>query len=103
VFEWLTDCLRDPSGTYELITPTRRPLVTSMGTVRAADLLPSVRSPRSRAVVLRGSLLVQECSSTASARICDSSEGQSTQHLYVPRDCTRGQHVRGHRVSNVRN
>ena len=43
MFEWLTDCLRDPSGTYELITPTRRPLVTSMGTVRAADLLPSVR------------------------------------------------------------
>ena len=43
VFEWLTDCLRDPGGTYELITPTRRPLVTSMGTVRTADLLPSVR------------------------------------------------------------
>ena len=45
VFEWLTDCLRDAGGTYELITPTRRPLVTSMGTVRAADLLPSVRCP----------------------------------------------------------
>ena len=43
MFEWLTDCLRDPSGTYELITPARRPLVTSMGTIRAADLLPSVR------------------------------------------------------------
>jgi len=46
VFEWLTDCLRDAGGTYELITPTRRPLVTSMGTIRTADLLPSVRHPR---------------------------------------------------------
>ena len=43
MFEWLTDCLRDPSGTYELITPARRPLVTSLGTIRTADLLPSVR------------------------------------------------------------
>ena len=41
VFEWVSDCLRDPSLTYELILPTRRPLVTSMGRVSEADLLPS--------------------------------------------------------------
>ena len=41
VFEWVSDCLRDPSLTYELILPTRRPLVTSMARVSEADLLPS--------------------------------------------------------------
>ena len=41
IFEWVSDCLRDPSATYELILPTRRPLVTSMGRVSDADLLPS--------------------------------------------------------------
>ena len=41
VFEWVSDCLRDPSSIYELILPTRRPLVTSMGRVSDADLLPS--------------------------------------------------------------
>ncbi len=41
IFEWVSDCLRDPSSTYELILPTRKPLVTSMGRVSEADLLPS--------------------------------------------------------------
>ena len=54
VFEWLTDCLRDPGGTYDLITPARRPLVTSLGTIRSADLLPSVRKVH----LLAGSILL---------------------------------------------
>lgn len=41
IFEWVSDSLRDPARTYELITPARRPLVTSAGTLRQADLLPS--------------------------------------------------------------
>lgn len=41
MFEWVTDALRDPGRTYELITPIRRPLVTANGTVAQADLLPS--------------------------------------------------------------
>jgi hypothetical protein len=41
VFEWVSDSLRDPSRIYELITPARRPLVTSAGSVKQADLLPS--------------------------------------------------------------
>lgn len=41
IFEWVSDSLRDPSLTYELILPTRRPLVSSMGRVSDADLLPS--------------------------------------------------------------
>ena len=42
IFEWVSDSLRDPGLTYELILPTRQPLVTSMGRVSDADLLPSV-------------------------------------------------------------
>lgn len=41
VFEWVSDALRYPASTYELFLPSRKPLVTSLGTVRAADLLPS--------------------------------------------------------------
>ena len=41
VFEWVSDSLRHPGATYELFLPSRKPLVTSLGTVRAADLLPS--------------------------------------------------------------
>jgi hypothetical protein len=41
VFEWMSYSLRDPSRIYELITPARRPLVTSAGSVKQADLLPS--------------------------------------------------------------
>lgn len=41
IFEWVSDSLRDPSLTYELILPTRKPLVTSTGRVSDADLLPS--------------------------------------------------------------
>ena len=41
VFQWVSDSLRDPSRIYELITPARRPLVTSAGSVKQADLLPS--------------------------------------------------------------
>ena len=42
IFEWVSDSLRDPSLTYDLILPTREPLVTSMGRLSDADLLPSV-------------------------------------------------------------
>ena len=42
IYEWVSDSLRDPGLTYELILPTRKPLVTSMGRVSDADLLPSV-------------------------------------------------------------
>lgn len=41
IFGWVTDALRDPGHTFELITPERRPLVTSAGTVARAGLLPS--------------------------------------------------------------
>lgn len=40
IFDWLTDSLRDPGLTYELMLPTRRPLVASLGRVRDADLMP---------------------------------------------------------------
>lgn len=41
IFEWVSDSLRDPSLTYDLILPSRKPLVTSMGRMLDADLLPS--------------------------------------------------------------
>lgn len=41
IFEWVSDALRQPGRTYELITPARRPLVTSAGNLKQADLLPS--------------------------------------------------------------
>lgn len=41
MFEWVSDSLRHPASTYELFLPSRKPLVTSLGTVRTADLLPS--------------------------------------------------------------
>ncbi len=37
----MSDALRQPGRTYELITPARRPLVTSAGSLKQADLLPS--------------------------------------------------------------
>lgn len=42
IFEWVSDSLRNPSLTYELILPSRKPLVTSMGRLSDADLLPTV-------------------------------------------------------------
>ena len=42
IFEWVSDSLRDPSLTYDLILPSRKPLVTSMGRLSDADLLSSV-------------------------------------------------------------
>ncbi|BDA46192.1 probable UBX domain-containing protein 6 [Coccomyxa sp. Obi] len=41
VFEWMTDCMRDPGATYELIGPDRKPITAAMGTIRKAQLLPS--------------------------------------------------------------
>lgn len=41
IFEWVSDSLRDPGQTYDLILPSRRPLEASMGTVSEADLLPA--------------------------------------------------------------
>ena len=41
IFEWVSDALRHVGATYELILPSRKPLVTAAGNVRAADLLPS--------------------------------------------------------------
>ena len=41
IFEWVSGSLRDPGQTYDLILPSRRPLVASMGTVSAAALLPA--------------------------------------------------------------
>ncbi|EIE24119.1 hypothetical protein COCSUDRAFT_47147 [Coccomyxa subellipsoidea C-169] len=41
IFEWLTDSLRDPGATYDLIGPDRKPIAASMGSMRKAQLLPS--------------------------------------------------------------
>lgn len=41
IFEWLTDSLRDPGATYDLIGPDRKPIAASMGSIRKAQLLPS--------------------------------------------------------------
>eukprot|EP00878_Enallax_costatus_P018439 GHUV01019411.1.p1 GENE.GHUV01019411.1~~GHUV01019411.1.p1 ORF type:complete len:522 (+),score=195.27 GHUV01019411.1:131-1696(+) len=41
VFEWVTESLRDPTITYELIKPDRKPLAAT-GLVNAADLAPAV-------------------------------------------------------------
>lgn len=41
IFEWLTDCMRDPGATYELIGPDRKPITAAMGSIRKAQLLPS--------------------------------------------------------------
>ncbi|MEW5298946.1 MAG: hypothetical protein WDW38_004866 [Sanguina aurantia] len=40
VHAWVCDALRDSAATYELVTPSRRPMPT-VGTVRQADLAPS--------------------------------------------------------------
>jgi UBX domain-containing protein 6 len=41
LFEWLTDCLRNPGCSYDLIGPDRKPITAAMGTIRSAGLLPS--------------------------------------------------------------
>lgn len=41
VFTWVTDALRDPSQTFDLISPSRKPLKSSDGSVTHADLAPS--------------------------------------------------------------
>lgn len=41
VFTWVRDALRDPGQAYDLITPSRKPLVASDGSVTKADLAPS--------------------------------------------------------------
>ena len=43
IFEWVSEMLRDPSRTYELISPARRPLAATAGTVAKVCLL-SARS-----------------------------------------------------------
>ena len=40
IFDWLTESLRHPGLTYELMLPARRPLVASLGRVRDVDLMP---------------------------------------------------------------
>lgn len=41
IFEWVTDSLRDAGSIYELIGPDRKPISSSVGSIRKAQLLPS--------------------------------------------------------------
>lgn len=40
IYDWVTECLRAPYITYELVAPSRKQLATK-GRVRDADLMPS--------------------------------------------------------------
>ena len=42
VFGWVSDSLRDPGCTYELVLPSRKALEAAGQSVREADLLPAV-------------------------------------------------------------
>ena len=65
VFEWVSDSLRDVSMTYELLSPGRKALSPTMGTVAQADLLPTAllnfraASARSSNPILRDDVLQQ--------------------------------------------
>lgn len=41
VYEWLTDSLRDPGCTYELIGPDRQPITPAKGSLKKANLVPT--------------------------------------------------------------
>lgn len=42
MFSWVSDCLRDPGCTYELVLPSRKPLLAAGQSVREADLVPAI-------------------------------------------------------------